>query len=67
MSYTFGFDKPAFDKYATIQEDTFDMYEDIQEDDSEESDPFGFADAIETDHLSDEQVDMVLAMFGEDY
>jgi hypothetical protein len=66
MSYTFGFDKPAFDKYATIQEDTFDMYEDIQEDEeNDEDDIFGFSKAIEIDHLSDEEVDMVLAMFGD--
>lgn len=63
MSYTFGFDKPAFDKYATIQEDTFDMYEPIEEDEDED-DIFGFSKAIEIDHLTDEQLDMIAEMFN---
>lgn len=62
MTYIYGFDSNTFDKYATIQDDVVDMY---QEDVAEESDPFGFADSIEIEHLSDEQVDMVLAMFGD--
>lgn len=62
--YQYGFDSNTFDKYATIQDDVVDMYADDVEE-SDESDPFGFADAIEIDHLSDEQVDMVLAMFGD--
>ena len=63
MSYTFGFDKPAFDKYATIQEDTFDMYEPIEEDEDED-DIFGFSKAIEIDHLTDAQLDMIAEMFN---
>lgn len=63
MSYTFGFDSNTFDKYATIQDDVQDAY--IEDVESEDADPFGFADAIEIEHLSDEQVDMVLAMFGD--
>jgi uncharacterized protein affecting Mg2+/Co2+ transport len=65
MTYqsAYGFDKNTFDKYATIQSDVQDMY--LEEEEEMESDPFGFADAIEIEHLSDEEVDMVLAMFGD--
>jgi hypothetical protein len=68
-AYSYGFDRPTFDKYATIQQDTSDMYLVDEDTDTEmqeiEKDVFGFADAIELDHLTDEQLDEVLAIFGD--
>lgn len=56
-------------KWDTIQADVADQYvyldeEDMQEED-EDGDVFGFSKAIEIDHLTDEEVDTVLAMFGD--
>ncbi len=31
-----------------------------------DTDPFGFADAVQVDHLTDEQVDLVAAMFDKE-
>jgi hypothetical protein len=56
-------------KWDTIQEDVKDQYshwDDVQDVEDEE-DVFGFSKSIETEHLTDEQVDEILAMFGEDY
>ena len=62
MSYSF--DNSTASKWDTIQEDVADMYLDDVED-AEDDDFFGFGKAIEIDHLSDDEVDMVLAMFGD--
>ena len=59
--------KQMMTKWDTIQEDVKDQYayleEDVVEDD--EDDIFGFSKSIEIDHLTDEEVDTVLAMFGD--
>lgn len=56
----------SYDKYDTIQEDVTDMYiEDVEDVQDEEDDIFGFSKSIEIDHLTDEEVDTVLAMFGD--
>lgn len=59
----------GYSKYDTIQEDVSDMYlddvADVEDEEDEEDDIFGFSKAIEIDHLTDEEVDTVLAMFGE--
>jgi hypothetical protein len=54
-------------KWDTIQEDIKDQYahwDDIVEDEEDE-DFFGFAKAIEIDHLTDEEVEEVFDMFGD--
>jgi hypothetical protein len=58
----------GYSKWDTIQEDVADMYLDDVEDtiEDEEDDIFGFSKSIEIDHLTDEEVDTVLAMFGDD-
>lgn len=54
----------SYSKWDTIQEDVADMYiEDVE--DVEDEDIFGFSKSIEIDHLTDEEVDTVLAMFGD--
>lgn len=64
MSYSF--DTNTTSKWDTIQEDVADMYlEDVEDD--EEGDIFGFSKSVQIDHLSDEEVDTILDMFGEDY
>ena len=63
MSYSF--DTNTASKWDTIQEDVADMYLEDMEDEEEEGDIFGFSKSIEIDHLSDEEVDMVLDMFGD--
>ena len=56
----------GYSKWDTIQEDVSDMYiEDVEDVQDEEDDIFGFSKAIEIDHLTDEEVDTVLAMFGD--
>jgi hypothetical protein len=56
-------------KWDTIQADVADQYvyldevEDVEQED--EQDFFGFAKAIEIDHLTDEQLDEVFNMFGD--
>ena len=56
-------------KWDTIQEDVADAYrhlDDVEEIENEdEEDFFGFAKAIEIDHLTDEQLDEVFDMFGD--
>jgi hypothetical protein len=70
-AYSYGFDRNQFDKYATIQEDISDTYLHLVDEDTDtemqeiEKDVFGFADAIQLDHLTDEQLDQVLAIFGD--
>jgi hypothetical protein len=57
-------------KWDTIQEDIKDQYahwddvDDIVEDEEDEH-VFGFAKAIEIDHLTDEEVEEVFDMFGD--
>ena len=56
-------------KWDTIQADVADQYayldeEDILiEQDEEDEDVFGFSKAIQIDHLTDEQLDMIGDMF----
>ena len=58
-------------KWDTIQADVQDMYAHLQEQEAyeqalaEQEDVFGFAKAIEIDHLTDEQLDEVFNMFGD--
>jgi hypothetical protein len=58
-------------KWDTIQEDVKDAYTYLDEEEAynnvleDEEDVFGFAKAIELDHLSDEQLDEVFNMFGD--
>lgn len=58
-------------KWDTIQEDVKDQYAYLQEEEmyeqlmAEEEDVFGFARAIQIDHLTDEQVDEIFDMFGD--
>lgn len=65
MSYSF--DTNTASKWDTIQSDVADMYiEDVEDvEDDEDGDIFGFSKSIELDHLTDEEVDTVLAMFGD--
>jgi hypothetical protein len=56
----------GYSKYDTIQDDVADMYiEDVEDVVDEDDDIFGFSKSIEIDHLTDEEVDTVLAMFGD--
>jgi hypothetical protein len=55
-------------KWDTIQEDVKDQYahwDDVVEVEEDEEDFFGFAKAIEIDHLTDEQLDEIAKMFGD--
>ena len=56
-------------KWDTIQADVADQYAYLDELDDEQEDEqddfFGFAKAIEIDHLTDEQLDEVFNMFGD--
>jgi hypothetical protein len=58
-------------KWDTIQADVSDMYTHLAEEEmyeqlmAEEEDVFGFAKAIEIDHLTDEQLDEIFDMFGD--
>ena len=64
MSYSF--DTNTASKWDTIQQDVADMYlDDMQDEETEDDDIFGFSKSIEIDHLTDEEVDTVLAMFGD--
>jgi hypothetical protein len=68
MSYTYNsFNNRPANKWETIQSDIADAYiyldEEVEVDPTEE-DIFGFANAIQIDHLSDKQVDELLAMFN---
>ena len=38
----------------------------VVHDDKNTGDPFGFADAVQVDHLTDEQVDLVAAIFDKE-
>ena len=63
MSYSF--DTKTANKWDTIQEDVADMYLEDVEDVEEEEDFFGFSKAIQIDHLTDEQLDEIGKMFGD--
>jgi hypothetical protein len=58
-------------KWDTIQADVADAYVYLDEEEAynkvleDEEDVFGFAKAIEIDHLTDEQLDEVFNMFGD--
>ena len=58
-------------KWDTIQADVSDMYAHLDEQEmyeqslADEQDVFGFAKAIELDHLTDEQLDEIFDMFGD--
>jgi hypothetical protein len=58
-------------KWDTIQADVQDMYAHLEEQEAyeqalaEQEDVFGFAKAIQIDHLTDEQLDEVFNMFGD--
>jgi hypothetical protein len=56
-------------KWDTIQADVADAYrhlDDVEEIEQEdEEDFFGFAKAIELDHLNDEQLEEIFNMFGD--
>lgn len=58
-------------KWDTIQADVADAYVWMDEEEKyeqlidEEEDMFGFAKAIQIDHLTDEEVDEVFDMFGD--
>jgi hypothetical protein len=58
-------------KWDTIQADVSDMYAHLAEEEmyekmmAEEEDVFGFAKAIQIDHLTDEEVDEIFDMFGD--
>jgi len=55
-------------KWDTIQEDIKDQYahwDDADHELEDEEDFFGFAKAIEIDHLTDEEVEEVFNMFGD--
>ncbi len=60
-------------KWDTIQADVADQYTHLQEEEmydqmmaeEENDDFFGFARAIQIDHLTDEQLDEVFDMFGD--
>jgi hypothetical protein len=68
MSYTYNsFNNRPASKWDTIQSDIADQYIYLDEEvvvEEEEDDIFGFSKAIEIDHLSDKQVDELLAMFN---
>ena len=64
--YAYSYETNSVSKWDTIQEDVADMYlDDVVDIEDEEDDIFGFSKAIEIDHLTDEEVDTVLAMFGD--
>jgi len=55
-------------KWDTIQADVADQYaylDEVEDEGEDEGDVFGFSKSIEIDHLTDEEVDTVLAMFGD--
>ena len=54
-------------KWDTIQADVADAYrhlDDVEEIEQDEEDFFGFAKAIELDHLNDEQLEEIATMLG---
>jgi hypothetical protein len=55
-------------KWDTIQEDVKDAYvyldEEVDVEEDEDGDVFGFSKAIQIDHLTDEQLDMIGEMFN---
>ena len=67
MSYSYDTRSNSLSKWDTIQEDVADQYaylNDEVEQEEEDDDVFGFTKAIEIDHLTDEQLDMIGAMFN---
>jgi hypothetical protein len=68
MSYSYDTRSNSLSKWDTIQEDVADQYaylnDEVEQEEDEEDDVFGFTKAIEIDHLTDEQLDMIGAMFN---
>ena len=68
MSYSYDTRSNSLSKWDTIQEDVADQYaylnDEVEQEEDEEGDVFGFTKAIEIDHLTDEQLDMIGAMFN---
>lgn len=68
MSYSYDTRSNSLSKWDTIQEDVADQYaylnDEVEQEENEDDDVFGFAKAIEIDHLTDEQLDMIGAMFN---
>jgi hypothetical protein len=65
MSYTYNsFNNRPANKWETIQSDISDQYAYLEEEVVEEKDGdiFGFSKAIQIDHLTDEQVEQLLAL-----
>jgi hypothetical protein len=58
----------GYSKWDTIQEDVADQYaylnDEVEQKEEDDDDVFGFTKAIEIDHLTDEQLDMIGAMFN---
>ena len=69
MTYAYNTRSNSLSKWDTIQEDVADQYaylnDEVEQEEDEDDDIFGFGKAIEIDHLTDEEVDKVLAMFGD--
>ena len=64
MTYAYSYATNSVSKWDTIQEDVADQYTHLNEvEDEQEDDVFGFSKAIEIDHLTDEQLDMIGEMF----
>jgi hypothetical protein len=68
MSYSYDTRSNSLSKWDTIQEDVADQYaylnDEVEQEEDEDDDVFGFTKAIEIDHLTDEQLDMIGAMFN---
>jgi hypothetical protein len=68
MSYSYDTRSNSLSKWDTIQEDVADQYaylnDEVEQEENEDDDVFGFTKAIEIDHLTDEQLDMIGAMFN---
>ena len=68
MSYSYDTRSNSLSKWDTIQEDVADQYaylnDEVEQEENEDDDVFGLTKAIEIDHLTDEQLDMIGAMFN---
>jgi hypothetical protein len=68
MSYSYNTKSNSFSKWDTIQEDVADQYaylnDEVEQEEDEDDDIFGFTKAIQIDHLTDEQLDMIGEMFN---
>lgn len=68
MSYSYNTKSNSLSKWDTIQEDVADQYaylnDEVEQEEDEDDDIFGFTKAIQIDHLTDEQLDMIGEMFN---